>query len=100
MADLDEARRQDVQEEAPHEFDSIDGGYLAVLRAEANVVSVEADQTLVRESDPVGVAAEILEDLLGPAEGRLGIDDPILPVQLVLGISSPLHVLTDGEKCA
>jgi hypothetical protein len=33
---------------------------------------------------PVSVAAETIEDLLGPAEGRLGVDDPAFLVEAVL----------------
>jgi hypothetical protein len=36
------------------------------------------------DANPMRVATEIVEDLLGPAKGSLGIDDPGLLVQLVL----------------
>ena len=71
VADLDEAGGQDMQQEPAHELDCIDGGRLSVLGAEADVVPVEADETLVGEADPMGVTAEILEDVLGSAEGTL-----------------------------
>ena len=32
---------------------------------------------MVGDGDAVGIAAEILEDVLGPAEGWFGVDDPI-----------------------
>jgi hypothetical protein len=47
VADLDEARRQDVKQESAHELDTIDGGGVAVLGAEAHVASVEADEALI-----------------------------------------------------
>jgi hypothetical protein len=31
----------------------------------------------------VGVAAEVVEDVLGPAEGRLGVDDPVDLVEAI-----------------
>ena len=32
---------------------------------------------MIGDSDSVGVSGEVLEHLLGPAEGRLGMDNPI-----------------------
>ena len=84
MADFDEACGQDVQEESADEFHGVDGGGLAVFGAKADVVVIKADQPLVRHSDPVGVAAEVLEDLFWAAEGLLGVDDPFFAVKAVL----------------
>jgi hypothetical protein len=78
VADLDESDGQDVQEKSAHEFHGVDGGGLAVFGAKADVASIKAHQPLIRQPDPVGVATEILEDLLWSAEGLLGIDDPLL----------------------
>ena len=38
---------------------------------------VEVDQPVVRDGHTVGVAAQIVEYVLGVAEGRLRIDDPL-----------------------
>ena len=43
---------------------------------------VGADQATVGDGDPVGIAAEIGQHLLGRAERRLGIDDPVLATKL------------------
>lgn len=32
---------------------------------------------MVGDGDAVGIAAEILQDVLGSADGRFGVDDPI-----------------------
>src|SRR5437879_2974376 len=32
---------------------------------------------MVGDGDAVGIAAEILQDVLGSAEGRFGVDDPV-----------------------
>ena len=37
---------------------------------------MEAAQALVADGDPVGVAAEVVEDLFGAGEGSLRIDHP------------------------
>jgi len=104
VADLDESDRQDVQEKSAHEFHGVDGGGLAVFGAKADVVSIKAHQSLIRQPYPMGVSAEILEDLLWSAEGLLGVDDPLLAVKAVLELAerrtiSELGTLTfKGER--
>src|SRR3954468_10208597 len=46
------------------------------LPPEADAPILAREQTAVGEGDPVRVAAEIVENLPGPAERSLGIDDP------------------------
>ena len=52
-----------------------------VLPAKADLSLLKADEAAVGDSDAMGVAAEIGEDLCRPAEGRLGVDDPLDPPQ-------------------
>jgi len=42
------------------------------------LIVLEADEAMVRDRDTVGVAGEIVENVFGPTEGRLGVDDPVL----------------------
>ena len=86
VADLDESGGQDVQQKLAHKFHGLDGGGPAVFGAEADIVSIEAHQPLIRDTDPVVIAAEILKDVLGPAKGTLGVDDPFFAVETVLEI--------------
>ena len=51
-------------------------GATVVGVAEAHGAVVEAAQALVADGDPVGVAAEVIEDLFGAGEGSLRVDDP------------------------
>ena len=44
-----------------------------VFPAEGHGIGIRTDQTMVRDRDPVGVAAQVGEDCLGPSEGRLGV---------------------------
>jgi len=37
---------------------------------------------MVGDGDAVGVAGQVVEDVFGPAERRLGIDDPVLREEL------------------
>jgi hypothetical protein len=48
-------------------------GYRVVLKSKYPVVA---------DSDPVGISAKILQDPLGPIEGRLAVDHPLLIVEL------------------
>jgi hypothetical protein len=49
---------------------------LIVLPPEDHVTMFQGHEPLVRDSDAMGVAREILEDVLGLAQGFLRIDDP------------------------
>jgi hypothetical protein len=83
VADFDEALGEDVEEKATDELQSIEGhdvlavSLSVVLPTKGDPAFVQRDQTLVGDSDAVGVASEVLENLMGAAEGRFGIDDPV-----------------------
>ena len=76
VANLDEARRQHVLDEAREQLVSGDGDGVAVLGAEGDAALVDRDEALIGDADAVGVSAEITNHLLGSAEGTLGVDDP------------------------
>ncbi len=46
---------------------------------------------LVADGDPVGVAAEVVEDLFGAGEGLLGVDEPF-------GLACRAQVLGEGAR--
>jgi hypothetical protein len=50
---------------------------------EGHVVTIEAEQTLVADRHAVSVTAKITKDPFGLPKGGLGIDDPVLPQQVV-----------------
>src|ERR1051325_5189325 len=50
---------------------------------------------MVGDGDAVGIAAEILQDVLGSAEGRFGVDDPIFAEERTQPSSEELGV---GER--
>ena len=54
------------------------------MGAERDATLVERDEAPIGETDAMGVAPEVAEDLLGSAEGRLGVDDPARAIELVL----------------
>src|SRR5207247_5754628 len=71
VANLHEARGQDVEQEAAEKLARGDGHAAAVLGREADSVGGDGLEAVVGEADAVGVAAEVVEDLGGPPKGRL-----------------------------
>ena len=51
---------------------------------------------MVGDGDAVGIAAEILQDVLGSAEGWFGVDDPIFAEERTQPGSEELGM---GERC-
>ena len=84
MSNAVEAGREHVEQHAADELGRRQRHGLLARRAspavvgvaEAHGVVVEAAQALVADGDPVGVAAEVVEDLFGAGEGSLRIDHP------------------------
>src|SRR5215472_7037659 len=56
-------------------------GASVILVAEGHAALVERDEATVRDGDALGVAGEIGEHRLRPGEGRLGVDEPVLPLE-------------------
>ena len=50
-----------------------------VSPTEGDAIVFEVHEPMVGDSDAVGVAGQIVEDVSRTAEGRLGVDHPILP---------------------
>src|SRR5664279_5306544 len=88
VADLDEARGQDVKQEATDELDRIEGHDLdavvvfGVAPAKAHLAVNEIQKPAVGDGDAVSIAGQVLQHMLGSAEGWLGIDDPFHGTQL------------------
>jgi hypothetical protein len=83
VADAVKAVRQGVEQKPTDELVRVEGHNLRlavvtiVLPAEGDVVIGDADQPGVGDRHPMGVAAEIGENLLGTTEGRFGVDHPV-----------------------
>ncbi len=82
VADADKAVWDDVEEEATkkladlevHDFYAVAVGIVAP--AKADVAVGDGDEPLIGDRDAVGVTAKVGEDVVGPGEGRLAVDDP------------------------
>lgn len=83
MADANEAVRKDVQQESSQEL--VNGQcHLAllvavrvILPAERNVAIGKVKQAVIGNRDAVRIASQIMQDMLWPSEGPLGIDHPV-----------------------
>jgi len=67
-----------------------------VAPAKGNLVVRQCDQAMVGDGDAVGIAAEILQDVLGSAEGWFGVDDPIFAEERTQPSSEELGM---SERC-
>jgi hypothetical protein len=78
-----------MQEKAAEEVHGVEGhdALLAVVRIiapeEADALAVECGDTVIADGHAMGVAAEVAEHMFGAAEGRLGMDVPVLVFQLL-----------------
>jgi len=52
-----------------------------IAPAEGDVAIGESDEPGVRDSDAMGVGAEIAQHMFGAAKGRLGVNDPVVAEQ-------------------
>ena len=82
VTDPDKALGEDVEEEAANELpkrkgQGSDPTAAVILETEGDRCVVDMKQPVVGDRDAVGVAGEILQDVLGSLKGRLGIDDPL-----------------------
>jgi len=66
-----------------------------VLPAEGHLGRTDREQAMVGNGDPMGIASEIMQDVLGSTKGGLGVDDPVLLKQ---GAQEGLERLGVGER--
>jgi hypothetical protein len=77
-----------VNEEPPQELIGGKGHHLlltamcVVLPAEGDLAVGEGDEPVVGDGDAVRVAGEVVQHMVSAAEEWLGIDDPLLRVEL------------------
>ncbi len=95
IADPMKALGQDMQQKTADEFAGRDGHDLLpiavpiILPAETHRAILDIDEPVVGDGDTMRVAADVIEDLLGPCEGRLGVDHPV-------GLSKGRQIAPEG----
>ena len=67
-----------------------------VTPAKGDLVVGQRNQAMVRDGHAVGIAAEILQDVLGSTEGWFGVDDPVFAEERTQPGSEELGM---GEGC-
>src|SRR5260370_29713826 len=76
---------QNVDEKAAQELIRGNGHDLllaavgVVSPAEGDAIALKGHETMVGDGDAVGIAGQVVENILGAAERWLGIDHPVLP---------------------
>jgi len=53
-----------------------------VSPTERDAIVFEGHEAMVRDGDAVSVAGQVVENVFGAAEGRLGVNDPVLLAEL------------------
>ena len=87
VADADEARWQQMQQEAAEELvdrqahDALLVAVRGVSPAEADLSVGEGNQPAVGDADAMGICAEIAQGMFRSAERSLGVDDPVVTEQ-------------------
>lgn len=82
VTDTDKAVGEHMEEEATDELlcseaDEPIGSRVTVIPgAEGNGLIIRAHEPLVGDGHPVGVMAQVTEDMPGPTEGGFGVDHP------------------------
>ncbi len=77
-----------MEEKSANELHGVEShGALAVtlgviLPTKGDLTVLERNEPLIGDSDAMGVSSEVLEHLLGTAEGRFRVDNPFLSVKL------------------
>jgi len=106
MADLDEAGWQDVKQEPADELDRVERQELLLVPvgrvspAEGHLAILHLDQAAVGDGHPVRIASQILEDMLGTAKGRFGIDHPVQSLELSEESIEGSRLLRSRERAA
>lgn len=84
VSDLGKTVRKNMEEKPADELVCIESHgpeavvLFAVSPPKRDLTVVKCYQSMIGNRNPMGVAAEIIEDLSGTAEGRFGVNDPFV----------------------
>jgi hypothetical protein len=53
-----------------------------ILPSERHSIILEANESMVGDGNAMGIARQIMQNMFWTAEGRLGVDDPVLSEEL------------------
>ena len=104
VADAGEAARQNMQQETPEKLISAECHFsflvavCVVLPPECDLIIFKGQQPMVGDGDPVRIARQVVQHVLGSAEGTFRVDDPVLPEQLSEELGEHFR-LCDRREC-
>jgi hypothetical protein len=84
VADANQSLGQNVDQESAQKLlcgnghDLLLAAVRVVFPAKRDSIVVEGDESMVRDRDTMGIAGQVMQHMLGAAEGWLGVDDPVL----------------------
>ena len=105
IANALEPVRQHVQQETPDEFPGAQGHRFDLIASaiifplEPDLIVFDVEQAVIGDGDAVGIAAHVVEHLLGSCERSFGIDNPIALFQ-VCQKPRERRPLTERFQCA
>lgn len=88
MPDFDESIGQRVEQKAPDELNRLHSGLLdllgtTILVCKGYLPIFKGDQTVIRDGHPMGVASEILKDILGVFDWLFEVNDPLGGIEAI-----------------
>ena len=87
MPDPDKTLVADMEAESPEELHTLQCHDLVavisvIVPAEGHTLLVHLEDAVIGDGRFVGVTPQVFHHHLGPGKGRLGVDDPVVAVQL------------------
>jgi hypothetical protein len=88
VPDADISRGEDMKEEPSDELIGLESHGLLCITigivppAEGDIAVLDLEDTVIADSDPVGISAKVLKDTFGAVERRFAVDNPFLMVEL------------------
>jgi len=84
VADANQSLGQNVDQESAQKLlcrnghDLLLAAVRVVFPAKRDSIILEGDESMVRDRDTMGIACQVMQNMLGAAEGWLCLDDPVL----------------------
>ena len=88
MANANQTLRQNVDQESAQKLiggnghDPLFAAVCIVLPAKRDSAILEGDESMAGNRNAMGIARQVVQNMLRTTEGRLGVDDPVLLEEL------------------
>jgi hypothetical protein len=87
----------------PHDLLAVAGFDAVILPTEGDGLGIGADQAVVRDRHPMGIAAQVSQHGLGAAKGRFGVNHPFgfaergEPLREGIRLRQPSEIAEEGQ---